>query len=97
MKCKFHPEALLEFQQASCDYLEISQQLETRFVEEFKHIEKKLETYPQYGHPAEALRRRLNFKKFPYHVIYEVLTDHIGIFAIRHSHQLPADYHDRSW
>ncbi len=97
MKCKFHPEALAEFESASDYYHQISENLEARFIDEFRQIEGNLENHSHYGHPADSCRRRLNFKKFPYHLIYEIFPDHLGIFAIRHNHQDTQDYDDRSW
>jgi len=97
LKCKFHPQALSEFQRASDHYHEISEPLEAQFIKEFQEIEKSLANHPLYGHPTETSRRRLNFKKFPYHLIYEVFPDHLGIFVLRHNHQDSLDEHKRIW
>ena len=51
----------------------------------------KIHEDPEYGHFDSSGLRRLNLKRFPYHVLYLVKPDRIGIQMVRHNSRYPFD------
>ena len=62
-----------------------------RFYEEFEAAADFVSRHPEVGHPCGSFRR-WNFKRFPYHLLYEAFpaTGEIWIMVIRHDRRHPS-------
>ncbi|MEW6304964.1 MAG: type II toxin-antitoxin system RelE/ParE family toxin [Verrucomicrobiota bacterium] len=89
MKVVYHPAVQKDVNAILQYYDRISNQLGDDFwTELIAHIEsasKKPERY----HSVTAHLRRVNLRRFPYHILYRILPGGIRITAVRHHRQHP--------
>lgn len=91
----FHPKAITEASAAAHWYQERSYAAGKAFVSELDRIiEKIIETpgiYPSYiGETHRAL-----FHRFPFSVVYRVISERIEVIAIAHGRRKPGYWKDR--
>lgn len=95
MNYRFHPEALVEYEDAALYYAQKQPGLEQRFIASVKAAIQKLVERPEsYAVFEEDVRRCLT-RVFPYAVLYTIEADFILIVAIMHCRQRPGYWRDR--
>jgi len=70
-------------------YENVSQRLADDFWSELNTFIAAAAANPLRFHPFLSDLRRANLKRFPYHVLYRVLSDRIRIIAVRHHKRHP--------
>jgi toxin ParE1/3/4 len=85
VRLDFHPEALLEFEEAVRFYNERGRDLGRRFAREVRLTTGKIEATPERWRVIEGDVRRCSVRVFPYAVLYTVERDSILILAIMHT------------
>ena len=89
MRLDFHPEALLEFEEAITFYNERGRDLGRRFAREVRVTTGKIEATPERWRVIESDVRRCLVRVFPYAVLYAVERDCILILAVMHARRQP--------
>lgn len=92
-----HPEADNDLVDAISYYAqEAGQELAVEFYSEFQRcaeiIGQRAKSFPLYV----ARLRRLNFHRFPYHILFEIISDEVvQIVTVKHDHRHPSYGTDR--
>ena len=68
-----------------------------KFLQAVETADKQIKENPLRFHPHGDRFRRYNLRGFPYHIIYEVDGDWVGILVIRHDRRHPRFGLDRTW
>ncbi len=84
MRHEFHPEAVLEFEEAVQFYKERGRKLGQRFAREIRATIAKIVTTPERWRVLEQDVRLCRTRVFPYAVLYTIETDSVLIVAIAH-------------
>ena len=84
-----HPAVARDIARAALWYRGIDPELEQAFLAELKAAFARVEASPQSFHFDHCGWRRLNLKRFPYHVLFEEAPEMIRVLVIRHHHQNP--------
>lgn len=84
MEARFHKLVQADLNKILRDYSRISSQLEDDFHDEFMAELEKAIANPQSNHFDACGLRRANFNRFPFHLPYDVVTDSIRIWVLRH-------------
>lgn len=93
----FHPDAVIEQNEAVDWYNSISSNVATTFEQELLHVYAQIHKWPRAASFIIRPNRFRPVKRFPYKVVYEVLDDdHILIVAIAHTSRAPGYWMDRS-
>jgi len=96
MKVKFHPEALVEFEEAALFYEQQRAGLGGRFVSAVEAailgIQETPRRFPIF---EEDVRRRL-VRVFPYVILYAIEQKSIVVLAVMHAHQKPLYWRPRT-
>jgi plasmid stabilization system protein ParE len=95
MRHAFHPEAILEFEEAVLFYKQRSRTLGQRFACEIKTTIAKLATTPERWRVVEQDVRRCVVRVFPYAVLYTIESDYVLIVAIAHGKRRPGYWRHR--
>jgi toxin ParE1/3/4 len=95
VRLDFHPEALLEFEEAVEFYNERGRDLGRRFAREVRVTIGKIETTPERWRMIESDVRRCLVRVFPYAVLYTVERDFILILAVMHTRRQPGYWRRR--
>jgi plasmid stabilization system protein ParE len=90
-----HEEANREFRKALDYYLAISPELGARFYREMERLMNEVCARPQLFRAFDPPARRHFTDRFPYGVVYLVLSDHVWIVAVMHLHREPGYWHSR--
>jgi plasmid stabilization system protein ParE len=90
MDLTFHPQAARDAQTIARKYADISRKLVQRFWVELDSAVELLAAHPRRYHFDPSGMRRLNFKKFPYHLLFEEGLGSVRVIVIRHHHQNPS-------
>jgi plasmid stabilization system protein ParE len=89
MKIEFHPEALVEYDEATQYYAQQQPDLDLRFI---LHVEEALGSIGQnptrWGFFDENVRRCL-MRVFPYRILYRIERERIYIIAVAHTSRDP--------
>ncbi len=95
MKYVFHPEALIEFSEATIYYSEKNLKLGLAFYTEVKNtIHRIIETPKLFRTIEEDIRRCLTHR-FPYGILYTIEEDYILIVAVMHCSREPSYWKHR--
>jgi len=95
MTYSFHPEARIEFSEATIYYSEKSPSLATAFYTEVENaIEKIVENPDLYRVIDEDVRRCLT-RRFPYAILYTIEQNYILILAVMHCSREPSYWKHR--
>jgi plasmid stabilization system protein ParE len=89
MRHEFHPEALLEFEEAVRFYKERGRKLGRRFAQEIRTTIVRVVATPDRWRVVEQDVRRCLVRVFPYAVLYTIEADCILIVAIAHGKRRP--------
>ena len=95
MRHKFHPEALLEFEEAVQFYKERGRTLGQRFAKEVRITIAKIVAAPDRWRVLEQDVRLCRARVFPYAVLYTIEADYILIVAIAHGKRRPGYWRHR--
>ena len=95
MRYEFHPEALIEYEEAARYYAGCQEGLELRFIAAVEHaIQQILEAPDRWRILEEDIRRCLT-RVFPYAVLYTIEADYVLIIAVMHCHCEPRYWRHR--
>jgi hypothetical protein len=95
MRVVSHPEADEELEAAAFWYEERQPGLGDFFLEQFERTLRRILAEPERWGQIRGENRKLNFKRFPYAIIYSVSSDTIYIKAVMHLHRRPFYWKNR--
>ncbi len=101
MNVDFHPLAVRDLLDAQKYYGEIDPALSKDFRHHLDLIVATLSESPFFYHPLSSRSRfrRANMKRFPFHLVYEVIAPDslIRVVVVRHDKRHPSHGLNRSW
>lgn len=89
MKVIRHPALASDIREVAMHYAEISARVLSAFWSELDAALASVERNPGIHHFDSSGLRRANFRKFPYHLLYEIDEDAILIVVLRHDRRHP--------
>ncbi len=90
MRLTYHPSAQKDINEAVNYYDGIAEHLGDEFWKELTDAFASISEFPTQNHfDASGLRRR-NFKKFPYHVLFEIPPKRVRAIVVRHNRRRPS-------
>ncbi len=89
MRYEFHPEALIEYEEAARYYASCQEGLELRFIAAVEHVIQQILEAPDRWQILEEDIRRCLTRVFPYAVLYTIEADYVLIIAVMHCHCEP--------
>lgn len=89
MHVVIHPEADEELEAAALWYEERHTSLGDDFLDEFERTLQQITNAPERRRQFRGNNRKLNFRRFPYSIVYSVRMDTIFIKAVMHLHRRP--------
>ena len=95
MRHEFHPEALLEFEEAVQFYKERGRKLGQRFAREIRATIAKIVANPERWRNLEHDVHICRARVFPYAVLYTIEPEYILILAIAHGKRRPGYWRHR--
>ena len=95
MRHAFHPDALLEFEEAVQFYKGRGCTLDQRFAQEIRTTIAKIVATPDRWRVLEQNVRLCRARVFPYAVLYTIEADYILIVAIAHGKRRPGYWRHR--
>ena len=96
MKIVVHPAATAELNKAAAFYTEqANKQLGLALISEFEKAALLLSGSPELGVPWVSGTRRFVMRRFPFNVVYYLLSDHLFVIAIAHQKRRPEYWHRR--
>lgn len=84
-----HPELAEDVHNVTMHYAEVSERILAAFWNELDSIITSIEKHPESHHFDSCGLRRANFRKFPYHLLYEVENHRIFLLVLRHNRRHP--------
>lgn len=84
-----HPKLADDIRDAAMHYAELSERVLSAFWEELDTVLASIARNPRIHHFDSCGLRRANFRKFPYHLLYQVDDDAIYILVVRHDKRHP--------
>ena len=95
MRHAFHPEAVLEFEEAVQFYKQRGRKLGQRFAQEIRTTIGKIVATPDRWRVLEQDVRICRTRVFPYAMLYTIEADYILIVAIAHGKRRPGYWRHR--
>ncbi len=95
MRIVRHPKLAEDIRDVAAHYAEISERVVSAFWSELDQELASIERNPRSHHFDSCGLRRANFRKFPYHVLYEVDDETIYLVVLRHDRRQPGFGLDR--
>jgi len=92
---EYHPEAEAEYLAEVAYYSRISEELGLRFVMEVEAAITRAREFPEAWAPVRGGLRRILPRRFPHAIVYEVMADHILIWAVAHCSRKPGYWRER--
>ena len=89
MTANFHPLAVLELTDAAVFYEGQAQGLGTDFLDEIERLVGLITSYPDLGRLQPGDVRTIPARRFPYTIVYQVITDRPFVLAIAHQRREP--------
>ena len=96
MRVVSHPEAGEELEAAALWYEERQAGLGEVFLNQFENTLRRIVALPERWRKIRGENRRLNFRQFPYAVIYSMQGEVLYIKAVMHLHRRPFYWKNRS-
>ncbi|MCW1923954.1 type II toxin-antitoxin system RelE/ParE family toxin [Luteolibacter arcticus] len=90
MELSIHPVAAKDARKIAGKYAGISEHLVSRFWNELDDALAEIKANPTRQHFDASGLRRVNLRKFPYHVLFEEHLDVIRVLVVRHDHRNPS-------
>ena len=87
MPAKFHRRVQVDLDEILVRYYGISDQLGDDFLAEFQIGVEKACANPRFFHLDSSGLRRCNLERFPYHFLYDVRSDSLRVWVVRHNHR----------
>jgi hypothetical protein len=84
-----HPELATDIRDTAAHYAEVSERILSLFWAELDSILSSIERNPRSHHFDSCGLRRANFRKFPYHLLFEVDDEMIFLVVLRHDRRHP--------
>jgi hypothetical protein len=84
-----HPKLAADIREIAIHYGDISDQVLSSFWAELDFLLASIGRNPRSHHFDACGLRRANFRKFPYHLLYEVEGDIIFLVVLRHDRRHP--------
>ncbi len=84
-----HPKLADDIRDAAMHYAEISARVLSAFWSELDLVLASVEKNPRSHHFDSCGLRRANFRKFPYHLLYEIEGESIFLVVLRHDRRHP--------
>lgn len=84
MQIILHPKLAEDIRDVAMHYAEISERVLSAFWNELDSVLVSIERNPRSNHFDSCGLRRANFRKFPYHLLYDVEGDAIFLVVLRH-------------
>ena len=84
-----HPKLAEDIHDAAAHYADISERVLSSFWNELDAVLAAIERNPRSHHFDSCGLRRASFRKFPYHLLYEVADDTIYLVVLRHDKRHP--------
>ncbi len=84
-----HPRLASDIRETALHYVAVSERTLLAFWSELDVIFASIERNPRAHHFDSCGLRRVNFKRFPYHLLYEVEEDRIFLVVLRHDRRHP--------
>ena len=91
MEIHFHPDVEKEIKAAVDWYDGLSQRLGSDFLRDLEQSLERIIKFPEAWAFFSATTRRCRLQKFPYGIVYRLVTNHIQVIAVMHLHRKP-DY-----
>jgi toxin ParE2 len=95
MRVVSHPEADQELEAGALWYEAREPGLGDDFLDEFEHTLRRVVAEPERWPRFRGENRKLNFRRFPYAIVYSVRADALYIKAVMHLHRRPFYWKDR--
>ena len=89
MRVVSHPEADEELEAAALRYEQRQAGLGHAFLDQFERTLRRIVAEPERWRKIRGDNRKLNFRRFPYAIVYSVRPDAIYIKAVMHLHRRP--------
>jgi toxin ParE1/3/4 len=89
MRVVYHPAVQKDVNGILKYYESVSSSLADEFWNELRRFIELLEENPDHSHPAERGLRRVNLRRFPYHILFRRLPMTIRITVVRHNKRHP--------
>lgn len=90
-----HPDLAIDIRDVASNYADISERVLASFWLELDSLLVAIERNPRSNHFDSSGMRRVNFRKFPYHLLYEVDDRTIYLVTLRHDRRHPSYGMDR--
>ena len=87
MLARFHRRVQVDLDEILVKYYGISDQLGDDFFAEFQIGVEKACANPRFFHFDSSGLRRCNLERFPYHFLYDVRSDSLRVWVVRHNHR----------
>ena len=84
-----HPELADDIREVAMRYAEISERVLSAFWNELDAVLASIERHPGSHHFDTCGLRRASFRKFPYHLLYQVDDAAIYMVVLRHDRRRP--------
>jgi len=92
MQLEIHPEAEQEVEQAALWYEQMQSGLGAAFLREFETGLLEIQGAPENGPVFQGNDRILNFRYFPYAMVYQLQGGKVFIMAVMRFHRRPFDW-----
>ena len=89
MLAKYHRRLQTDLNGILAKYDAVSTQLADDFFAEFKIGIEKACAHPRFFHFDSSGLRRCNLERFPYHFLYDIRSNCLRIWVVRHDHRNP--------
>jgi plasmid stabilization system protein ParE len=89
MRVVSHPEADEELEAAALWYEDRQPGLGDAFVDEYERTLRRVVAEPERWRKVRGENRKLNFRRFPYAIVYSIRSEIIYIKAVMHLHRRP--------
>jgi len=87
---RYHPAVQRDLDGAMAYYLSISEEVAGGFWAEICAAFEQIREYPERGHFDPSGLRRLNLKRFPFHILCLVLPDRLRVQVVRSNSRRPS-------
>ena len=93
---ELHPAAIAEARQARLRYASQSSVAAERFMAEVERAIERVGATPLQWSPHVHGTRRISLRRFPFHLVYQVLDSDVLVLAVAHNRRRPAYWKDRA-
>ncbi|MBX3746288.1 MAG: type II toxin-antitoxin system RelE/ParE family toxin [Verrucomicrobiae bacterium] len=90
MEARFHRRVQSDLNGIIKRYDAVSTQLGDDFFAEFQVGLKRVLKEPRHFHFDSSGLRRYNLERFPYHLLYDIRSDYVRVWVLRHHRRHPS-------